>query len=162
MPLCTCTKCKASTSGVGKDVHRTTVARHMQIEQAGQDLENAYQIFHPEENYPEEKNWYKEENSREECSSPMEISDNEASGFQNEENKEASYNFYENDDRYYENDDLIYDSQSDLEFDGENSNAGDNEGEFQSKLLLMISFKYILSGTWIALTFLFVSMVLAR
>ena len=78
----------------------------------------------------------------------MEISDNEEeilieknltdetlmetfSSFQNEENEETNY---ENIDHYYENDDLIYDSQSEFEFDNENSNA-DDEGEFLNKVL---------------------------
>jgi hypothetical protein len=67
-----CTHCKALTNGVGKEFHRTTVIRHMKKEQEEQDLENAYQNLHSEENYSEEN----EETSYEERSSPIKISDN--------------------------------------------------------------------------------------
>jgi hypothetical protein len=136
MPLCTCTHCKALTNGVGKEFHRTTVIRHMKKEQEEKDLENAYQSLHSEENYSEEN----EENSYEECSSPMEISDNEEipieenlttlhndevpmetlSSFQDEDEEINDYYYHESDDLNY------YDSQSELEFD----TSDDKEGEF--------------------------------
>lgn len=151
MPLCKCSQCLASTNGVGKEVHRTTISRHMDKERMKNYLDNAYQSSHSEENLysedeenlPEEKSSYEdnlyednlyeyEENlqEQEETLSPMEISDNEASteipsSFQNEE---ISDGYYENDDHYYEDDDSIYDSQAESEFDNVNSNI--NEGDF--------------------------------
>ncbi|CAG8744982.1 19894_t:CDS:2, partial [Rhizophagus irregularis] len=112
MPLCTCTHCKALTNGIGKEIHRTTVIRHMKKEQEEQELENAYQ----------------------KRSSPMEISeisDNEEILIEEENlttlhNDEASMEILssfqdedeEIDDYYHESDDLNhYDSQSELEFD---------------------------------------------
>ncbi|CAB5381246.1 unnamed protein product [Rhizophagus irregularis] len=71
MPLCTCsTHCKALTNGIGKEIHRITVIRHMKKEQEEQELENAYQSLYSEENYFEENEENEEENSYEERSSP--------------------------------------------------------------------------------------------
>ncbi|GBC29599.2 hypothetical protein RIR_jg35923.t1 [Rhizophagus irregularis DAOM 181602=DAOM 197198] len=47
----------------------------MKKEQEEQELENAYQSLHSEENYFEENEENEEENSYEERSSPMEISE---------------------------------------------------------------------------------------
>jgi hypothetical protein len=137
MPLCTCKKCLTLTNGTGKELHRTTVSRHIEREQMNQGLENEYQNFHPEEeNFYEEE---PEERNLDNERSPMEISDNEEtlveenlttlhnneapmetpSSFQNEET---------NDDYYHENDDLnYYDSQSESEFE----DFDDKEGEFK-------------------------------
>ncbi|CAB4390488.1 unnamed protein product [Rhizophagus irregularis] len=145
MPLCTCTHCKALTNGIGKEIHRTTVIRHMKKEQEEQELENAYQSLHSEENYIEENEENEEENSYEERSSPMEISeisDNEEILIEEENlttlhNDEASMEILssfqdedeEIDDYYHESDDLNhYDSQSELEFD----TSDDKEGEFRN------------------------------
>jgi hypothetical protein len=131
-----CTHCKALTNGVGKEFHRTTVIRHMKKEQEEQDLENAYQNLHSEENYSEEN----EETSYKERSSPMEISDNEEipieeilTTLHNDEALMETLSSFQdedeeiNDDYYYESDDLnYYDSQSELEFD----TSDDKEGEF--------------------------------
>jgi hypothetical protein len=108
----------------------------MKKEQEEQDLENAYQNLHSEENYSEEN----EETSYEERSSPMEISDNEEipieeilTTLHNDEALMETLSSFQdedeeiNDDYYYESDNLnYYDSQSELEFD----TSDDKEGEF--------------------------------
>jgi hypothetical protein len=108
----------------------------MKKEQEEQDLGNAYQNLHSEENYSEEN----EETLYEECSSPMEISDNEEipiekilTTLHNDETLMETLSSFQdedeeiNDDYYYESDDLnYYDSQSELEFD----TSDDKEGEF--------------------------------
>ena len=38
MPLCTCRKCLILTNGAGRDLHRTTVIRHIRNEQSNQYL----------------------------------------------------------------------------------------------------------------------------
>ena len=148
MPLCQCSHCLASTNGAGNYVHRTTLARHMKREKTEQDLENVYQSLHSEDsedkNLHEGENLREEESLHEEHKrSPMEICDNEEherssmeicdneeismeenltnndnSSFQNDEN-EGTNDCYENDD-----------SQSELESDDVNSNADGEEGEF--------------------------------
>jgi len=166
MPKCECKQCLKLSNGEGRDLHRTTVARHMLAEENEQKLEDEYQRLHPEENpYSEETYSYEEnlregnlyeenersfmetnDNEEENERSYMETSDNEEVqeetnddfSFQNEENEET--NNYENDHYYYyENDDSISisDSQNESESDNVNSNADDEEGEF------LILFKYI-------------------
>jgi hypothetical protein len=150
MPLCTCKKCLILTNGTGRNLHRTTVARHTKNEQSNQYLLLEDELDQNFQN-SEEENLFEEPEEQildNEERSPMEISDNEEeipieknltdetpietfSSFQNEENEEINY---ENIDHYYENDNLIYDSQSEFEFDNENSNA-DDEGEFLNKLV---------------------------
>ena len=61
MPLCKCSRCIASTNGIGKNFHRTTVARHMRKEQMRQYLDDAYQGLQDSEG-----NFYSEENLCEE------------------------------------------------------------------------------------------------
>ena len=152
MPKYVCKQCLKLSYGEGRDLHRTTVARHMLVEENEQKLEDEYQRLHPEENPYSEETYSYEENLRkgnlyeENERSYMETSDNEEVqeetnddfSFQNEENEKT--NNYENDHYYYyENDDSISisDSQNESESDNVNSNADDEEGEF------LILFKYI-------------------
>jgi len=55
MPLCKCSKCLASTNGVGKKLHRMTIARHMKNEQMKQYLDDAYQSKYSFQNSEEER-----------------------------------------------------------------------------------------------------------
>ncbi|GET50952.1 transposase domain-containing protein [Rhizophagus irregularis DAOM 181602=DAOM 197198] len=161
MPLCTCTHCKALTNGIGKEIHRTTVIRHMKKEQEEQELENAYQSLHSEENYFEENEENEEENSYEERSSPMEISeisDNEEILIEEENlttlhNDEASMEILssfqdedeEIDDYYHESDDLNhYDSQSELEFD--TSDDKEDNTTFSNELFEGLRLLYVKSN----------------
>ncbi len=156
MPKCKCTHCLNLTNGKGKNLHRTTVTRHMEKEKIAQSLENEYMSLHYEENLREEESSYEEneqsfmeicDNEEEKSEqSPMEMCDNDDilmeetndnSNFQNEENENTN-DHYEND-YYYENDYLIYDSrnESESESDNVNYNADNEEGEFQNKLLIL-------------------------
>lgn len=51
MPLCKCSLCSASTNGRGKNLHRSTIIRHMERDQRNQEFESQYRESHPEEEF---------------------------------------------------------------------------------------------------------------
>ena len=52
MPLCTCQQCLISTNGEGKDLHKSTIKKHMKRDQENKELENEFQNLHSKVELP--------------------------------------------------------------------------------------------------------------
>lgn len=143
-----CKKCLTLSNGQGKEVHRTTIKRHMANDQLEQELETEYQnrylkdfedFMQLEES--EEQNLNDEDHPKEEFENFIRIESEERNlDFYNNEDV-PFFDFRgnnENDDIYhyhYENNDLS--SELDfIEFDNAefDNEEFDNEGEFYLKI----------------------------
>jgi hypothetical protein len=147
MPLCTCKKCLNITDGRGKEVHRTTILRHMNINQMNQKLEEEYQNLYPDKDddfmQTEEEEFEQNNNDLNENISLQSNYDNEEAGLHNDNENLIFHDGYEEEEisflDFHDNDEemLTYISEDFCdENEIENDDFRDDDSEFDDELLL--------------------------